>query len=143
MNDEFKKLIVNVIKAHPGPWNQRSGYGDSGGYFDGIVDANRKHVFDGEFGIIPTEVFNLLLNFPEIAHEITIAGDLFKALIQALAMMTDAYDMDINWIDRNETKISIARATLETVAKAISDNGGEDGCEETQDGKEAEAVCDP
>jgi hypothetical protein len=70
MDDEYRKLITDVIKAHPGPWKQKDGYGDHGGRFTSIVDANYDDIVDGEFGHVSEPVFNLLLNFPEIAQDL-------------------------------------------------------------------------
>lgn len=68
MDEEFKKLITDVIAEHPGPWKQRNGYGDNGGRYTSIVDAKYNEVFDGQFGFLSESVFNLLLNFPEMTE---------------------------------------------------------------------------
>lgn len=70
MDSQYKKLIADVIKAHPGPWKQKDGYGDNGGRYTNIVDANYDDIIDGEFGGMSESIFNLLLNFPEIAQEL-------------------------------------------------------------------------
>ena len=72
MEPEFRDLLVALLKAHPGTWKQYHGYGDNGGRFTSIVDANHDKVFDGEVGQLSEEAFNLLLNFPEIADQIGI-----------------------------------------------------------------------
>jgi len=70
VDPELVGLVKAVVDAHPGPWKQRDGYGDRGGRFSSIVDATGTPVFDAEFGHLPDEVFNMMLNFPEIAGEI-------------------------------------------------------------------------
>jgi hypothetical protein len=66
-DSDFEKLISDVIKQHPGPWAQQDGHGDRGGKYSSIVDAKGDNVLDGEFGQLSKPVFNLLLNFPELA----------------------------------------------------------------------------
>lgn len=66
VDEDLKHLIEAVIAAHPGPWKQRSGWGDRGGQFTSIVDAAGKQVFDGESGRLSHPVFDLLLNLPEM-----------------------------------------------------------------------------
>lgn len=70
MDEEYKKLITDILEAHPGPWKQSDGYGDNGGRYTSIVDAKYNNVIDGEFGHVSEPVFNLLLNFPELAESL-------------------------------------------------------------------------
>jgi hypothetical protein len=70
MDEGLKKLITDAISAHPGPWAQKDGYGDNGGRYTSIVDANYDDILNGETGWLSTPVFNLLLNFPEVAEDI-------------------------------------------------------------------------
>jgi hypothetical protein len=69
MHPEYKDLLIDALKAHPGPWKQEVGYGDNGGRFTSIIDTNGEDVFDGESGHLSRPVFDLLLNFPEIAGQ--------------------------------------------------------------------------
>lgn len=70
MDVEFRKLVEDVVAEHPGPWVPFDGYGDAGGRFTSIRDAKCNDVFDGEFGALSNSVFNLLLNFPELAAQL-------------------------------------------------------------------------
>jgi hypothetical protein len=70
MTEDYLKLVIDVILEHPGPWKQQDGYGDNGGKFTSITDRNHNDVFDGECSHLSESVFNLLLNFPELAAEI-------------------------------------------------------------------------
>jgi hypothetical protein len=66
---EYDALVKAVTEAHPGPWEQRDGYGDGGGRYTSIVDANGRDVLDGETGHLSDAAFNLLLNFPEMVKD--------------------------------------------------------------------------
>jgi hypothetical protein len=68
-NDEWRALVTAVMDAHPGPWKQTDRYGDHGGHYTSIADANHNAVLDGETGFLSEPVFNLLLNFPELAED--------------------------------------------------------------------------
>jgi hypothetical protein len=61
------EMLEKLLREHPAPWRVKEGYGDAGGRFKSIEDANGDAVFDGETGYMDEDVFDFLSKLPTLA----------------------------------------------------------------------------